>query len=237
MISVVGIFDRQEAAESAAGDLRRLAANDTVVQVLSPGGTNAQALALPLAASEQPGMAQTMGAFLGAVLGIAAGSALGTIGGLPLGYLLAALFGVAGAVGGGVVGRKLGNAAFEGLPEDELVFYKDAADQGQSVVICLAAEQFEADEARVILKRDGARDLDPARHDWRLGLERAERVHYEARPGIETSWDAFRQGVSAARSKEFHGKPWDQVVYLLAERFRHWYEDAFRSGFEAGQRS
>jgi hypothetical protein len=35
---------------------------------------------------------------------------------------------------------------------------------------------------------------------------------------------------------EFRGKPWDQVVYLLAERYHDWSDDRFRKGFESGQR-
>lgn len=237
MIGVVGIFDRRGAAEGAAHDLRLLEADNTAVHLLQPDATGEQLDAVPAAGSEGPGMAQTMAAFLGGVVGVASGLALGAIGGLPLGLVGALAFGVAGIAAGNALGRWLTPAIFDGVPEDELLYYKDALRQGRSVVICITDKRFEAQEARGILRREGAESIDPAQHDWTLGLGDAENTRYQAPAArVNCSRDAFHLGVESARDPEFHGKPWDQVVYLLAERYPCWYEDDFRSGFNAGQR-
>jgi len=66
-------------------------------------------------------------------------------------------------------------------------------------------------------------------------LESAERVRYRPQPRAQSVQDVFLEGVEAGRNPEFHGKPWDQVAYLLAEHYHGWYDDAFRRGFEQAQ--
>jgi hypothetical protein len=234
MISVAGVFKQPEAAQRALNDLRIIGAGG--VYMLVPETAGHRMGAVPAAASEAPGMAQTMGAFVACVVGVAAGLALGATAGPALGYLGAAVLGLAGAVSGGLVGRRIGRATFDGLPADEFFVYNDALRQGRSVVCCLTPRELEADEARAILHREGAESVDPARHQWWLGLTDSERTRYAPPPRACARPDTFSRGVAAALSPEFHGKPWDQVVYLLAERYRYWYEDTFRNGFEAGQR-
>lgn len=236
MISVVGVFEQPAAAQRAVSDLRILAVGEGGVYLLRPETADHRTREVPAAASEAPGMAQTMAAFVTCVVGVAAGLSLGATAGMAFGYLGAAVLGLAGAIGGGVVGRRIGRATFDGLPADEFFLYQDALRQGRSVVCCLTPRELEADEARSILHREGAESVDPARHQRWLGLATSERARYASPPKAYTRPDTFSRGVAAALSPEFHGKPWDQVVYLLAERYRYWYEDAFRNGFEAGQR-
>jgi hypothetical protein len=239
MVGVVGIFDRREAAEKAANDLRSLEADNSTVHLLRPGATPEELNAVPTAGSEGPGMGRTIAAFLGGVLGIALGLALGAIGGLPLGLVTAAILGTVGILAGNVLGKRWTAPVFDGVPKDELLFYEDALRHGRSVVICLTDKDFEAQEARGILEREGAESIDQAHQNWTLGLEDdSKEARFKTPPKhVNCDRDSFQQGLEAARDPEFHGKPWDQVAYLLAERYPCWTEDNFRNGFDAGQRS
>ena len=238
MVGVVGIFDRRESAERAANDLRSLEADNSTVHLLQPEASSEELHAIPVTGSEGPGMGRTLAAFLGGVLGIACGLAIGAIGGLPLGLVTAAILGIVGVIAGNSLGKRWTATVFDGVPEDELLFYQDALRKGRSVVICLTDKDFEAQEARGILEREGAESIDQAHENWTLGLEDdSKKARFKTPPAhVNCKRDAFQQGLEVARNPEFHGKPWDQVVYLLAERYPCWSEDGFRNGFEAGQR-
>ena len=247
MITIVGVFERIGAAARAVRDLRIVGTGAGKVQFLRPGGGPTQFAHVPAAAGEPPGMAQTMAAFLAGSVGAAAGLALGAAAAgalmpgagpdLALGLIGAVAFGLTGAVAGSAAGSRLGSAIFEGLPEDEFFVYKDALRQSRWIVLCLAGKQTAADEARQILEREGAESIDAARHVPELGLKDSALLRYSApaRPPKAEN-DPFRRGYEAALNPEFRGKPWDQVVYLLAERYANWYDDAFREGFDGGQR-
>jgi hypothetical protein len=247
MITVVGVFAHRAGAERAVHDLRTLGIDDERVDFLLPALPRKQLSEVLTADSEQPGMGRAMGTVVGGALGVAAGMSLGTAAAsflvpgigpvLGLGSLAAAVLGLIGAAGGGTAGRGLDRALMDGLPKDELYLYEDALRQGRSVVICLAQNQIERDEARQVLEREGAETIDAARHKWWTGLRDAEREHYTA-SGADFTKDEnpFHSGFEAALNPEFRGKPWDQVVYLLAEQYRDWSADSFRKGFERGQR-
>jgi hypothetical protein len=246
MITVVGIFEQPNAAGKAVLDLRILGIEHKNIDLLSPGVSEARLAKVPTADSESPGMAGTMGTVLGGAVGVAGGFSLGVAASfmlpgvgpvLALGSLGAAVLGLAGGIGGHAAGESLDRTLLEGLPKDELFLYEDALRQGRSVVLCLAQTELEADEARRILAREGAESIDAARHRWWLGLLDLVREHYNPpSPETDAHEDPFRQGFEAALNPEFRGKPWDQVVYLLAEQYRDWSDDRFRRGFERGQR-
>jgi hypothetical protein len=188
-----------------------------------------------------------MGTLVGGGVGVAGGFSLGAAAAsfmlpgvgpvLALGSLGAAVLGLAGAFGGHAAGESLDRAVLEGLPKDELFLYEDALRQGRCVVLCLVQSELEADQVRHILAREGAESIDAARHRWWLGLRDLIREHYHP-PGPEADAheDPFRRGFEAALNPDFRGKQWDQVVYLLAERYHDWSDDRFRKGFEGGQR-
>jgi len=247
MITVVGTFKGLEAAARAVRDLRLVGAGNGSVRFLRPDHGQSQLFEIPAAGSEAPGMAQTMGAFLAGAVGTAAGLALGAtaagfflpgvVPALVCGGLGAAVLGLAGVAAGSAAGRKAGLAVFEGLPEDEFFVYRDALRKGRAVVVCLSEKPAAAEEARRIMEHEGAESIDAARHNWWLGVGDSARLLYTARaPRAQVPEDPFRRGYQAALNPEFRGKPWDQVVYLLAERYGNWYDDAFRRGFEGGQR-
>ncbi len=239
MISVVGVFEERAAAENAAEHIRILGFDNGSVHLLPSAH-------VPLATSEQPGMAEAIGGFLGGTIGVAGGLSIGAAIAallppaaplLAFGYAGAAILGGTGIAAGAAAGGNLGGPLFDGLPADEIFFYEDALQQGKSVVVCMAPGEVNAAEARAIMEREGAESLDAARQEWRVGVEDATEARYHAPPAhLDPREEAFREGVEAASNPEFRGKPWDQVVYLLAERYRGWYEDAFRNGFTAGQR-
>jgi hypothetical protein len=105
------------------------------------------------------------------------------------------------------------------------------------VLVCMASNSAEEEEDRDVLQRSGAETLDWARHQPWLGIEDVRRHHYIAPPpGENAPPDHFRRGFEASLDAEFRGKPWDQVLYRLAEEYRDWFEPRFRAGFERGQK-
>jgi len=101
----------------------------------------------------------------------------------------------------------------------------------------MASNSAEEEEDRDVLQRSGAETLDWARHQPWLGIEDVRRHHYIAPPpGENAPPDHFRRGFEASLDAEFRGKPWDQVLYRLAEEYRDWFEPRFRAGFERGQK-
>src|SRR5579862_596072 len=105
MITTVGIFEKQKAAENAVFRLRMLGIEHRNIDLLIPGGSTSQLDSVSTSDSEQPGMAGTMGALLGGAIGVAGGSSLGAASAtfllpgvgpvLALGSLGAALLGLA----------------------------------------------------------------------------------------------------------------------------------------------
>ena len=245
MITVVGIFEKRNGAERALRDLSLLGLEDGHVDLLSPGASKEQLSQVPTAECEPPGMAQTMGTLIGGAVGLGTGLSLGTAAAasfllpgvgpvLALGSVAAVILGLSGAVGGSLAGKGVDRAVQAGLPEDEFFLYKDALRQGRSVLICLARDGTEANQVHRILEREGAESIDAARRRWWLGLRDLRRERYRAMP-VQAPLDPFSRGFEAALNPEFRGKPWEQVVYLLAERYRDWYTDGFREGFDRGQ--
>jgi hypothetical protein len=248
MITVAGIFTNRAAAEQAIEDLRTLGIDDHHAGLLVPEDQAAELAAVPTAESEAPGMGRAVGSVVGGAVGVAGGLSLGTAAAvallvpgigpvLALGTLGAAVLGLAGAMGGGAVGKSIDRAMLDGVPKDEIFVYEDALRQGRSVVICLARDETERDEARRILEGHGAESIDAAHRDWWTGVRDAEREHYAA-DGLdfETDEEIFRRGFTAALNPEFRGRTWEQAVYILAERDADWSTPCFRKGFERGRR-
>lgn len=247
MIAIVGTFERLDAAVRAARDLHALGGSGELVYLFRNGDGAKRLGEVPPAESEGPGMARTMLAFLLCAIGVAAGLELGAVAAglmapeaapvMALGLLGAAMLGIAGLVCGNIAGKKVVHAVFEGLPEDDFFVYRDALRQGRAVVVCLARKQAAVAEARLVLEHEGAEAIDAARHMWKLGWIDAMLLRYSVPVRAKAEQDPFVRGYEAALNPEFRGKPWDQVVYLLAERYKNWYDDAFRRGFDGGQRN
>ena len=248
MIAVAGIFSDRAAAERAVSALQMLGMRDERIDLLVPGTAPEKLAGVPTADSEQPGLGKAVGSVVGAGVGVGSGLTLGTMAAasalvpgvgpvLAAGALGAAVLGVAGAFGGGALGEKADTAMLDGVPKDEIFVYEDALRQGRAVVIALARDKTEQEEAQRVLESAGAETIDAARRRWWTGLRPVEREHYQANGGdFETDEDIYRRGFETALYPEFRGRTWEQAVYVLAERHKDWSSPCFRSGYERGQR-
>ena len=248
MNTVAGIFANRTAAERAVHRLRALGIPGDHVDLLMPGTTEEHMAAVPTADSEQPGMGKAVGSVVGGAVGVASGLTLGTMAAasamvpgvglvLAAGALGAAVLGVTGALGGGALGDEADHALLDGVPKDEIFVYEDALRQGRTVVLCMARDETEHDEARRILQTAGAESVDAARQHWWTGLRNAEREHYRADGlNFETDEDIYRRGFETALHPEFRGRSWEQALYILTERDQDWSAPCFRRGYERGQR-
>jgi hypothetical protein len=133
-------------------------------------------------------MGPALGAVAGGALGVASGLSLGTAAAsvmipgvgpvMATGLIGAALLGAPGAVIGAGIGDRLEDTIAAGLPKDELFVYKDALQQGRTVVIEVAGDESQATNARAALMDAGAESLDAARQKWDVGLRDAGRERY-----------------------------------------------------------
>ncbi len=172
-------------------------------------------------------------------LGIAATALIPGVGPvIAAGIAGAALLGAGGLVAGAELGGKQDRDDTLGIPADELYFYEDALRQGRSLVIAFAEEKDQRERAREILKDSGAESLDAARENWWIGLRDAEREHYQAAgENFELDQGPYRQGFEAGLRRACQGKSIDEAADCL----KWWYPDtwdsqAFRRGYERGQR-
>src|SRR5919202_2746315 len=179
MSTVAGIFNSRADAERAAGRLREAGVAEDRISLLTPGTTREQLDEVPTTETEQPGMGTALGGAVGGALGVAGGLHLGAVASLLIpgvgpvlaaGLIGAALLGAGGALGGAAVGETLDQTLSEGLPKDELFVYEDALRQGRTIVVAIARDDFQADQARRILVEAGAESLDSARESWWVGL-------------------------------------------------------------------
>jgi hypothetical protein len=224
-----------------------LGIGDNNIDLLVRGSEEHQR-SIPTADSEQPGMGKAVGSVVGGAVGVASGLTIGTMAAaaalvpgvgpvLAAGALGAAVLGLAGAVGGGALGENADRALMDGIPKDEVFVYEDALRQGRSLVLAIARDETERDEARRILEKAGAETIDAARSAWWIGLRDAEREHYEARGrDFATEEDIYRRGFETALRPEFRGKTWEQALYVITERDKSWSSETFREGYERGQR-
>jgi hypothetical protein len=168
MQAVVGIFDTIQDARRGAQEAFR-AVPAARLRLVSPDACSDEIDTLPTDESEQPGM----GAAVGGVVGGAVGAALASLVAPPVGA--AAVAGIAGgallgAGGGAVAGDALETTLSFGVPRDELVLYQEAVRRGRSLVVAATEGTEEADRVRAALAAAGARSVDAAREDWRVGL-------------------------------------------------------------------
>ena len=118
-----------------------------------------------------------MGAAVGGVIGGAVGSAAGVTAAnlLAPGAGVIVVAGIAAlALLGLGTGAAAGNAVEEnlslGIPQDELMVYQEAVRRGRALVVVTTDEARDAEAIRDMLCAGGARSVDQAREDWRVGL-------------------------------------------------------------------
>lgn len=239
METVVGVFPSRDDAMRAARHLRREGSQE--INLLMPGATDGEIHAVPLSATEQPGMGKAIGGVVGGALGAAGGLELGALAAsgfmtgvgpvVAIGIAAAAILGATGSVIGAAGGSALEEKADSGLPEDEWFVYQDALRKGRSVLF-VQSNGKNADRARAILEQAGSESIDAAREAWWIGLRSAEQEHYQATGGnLERDEAAYRAGFEAA------------VRYMKPELVRQQIsrcataadQEAFRRGYERGR--
>jgi len=220
MEAVTGVFKSCPPAEAALQQIHNSGIPSDKTTLLTPGTAEhvmKEAEAVPVDATEQPGMGKAFGALLGGGVGFAGGSALMAL--VPgvgpvtaLGLLGAGILAAAGATVGARAGGKAEIASDEGLPEDEIFVYEDALRNGRCVVVAMANDESAATRVREILKQGGAESIDAARDQWWVGLRSDEQSRYSA-SGRNFSKDEqfFRLGFQAAMHARSRCKEFDQV--------------------------
>ena len=168
METVAGVFRFYQTARDAADALVRAGFSEKQVNLLSPASSEREIHTIPTSGTEQPGGGGAIGGMLGGALGVAGGLELGMAAAvlipgvgpvLAFGLAGAALLGGGGAVGGAALGNAADDRSNEGVPSDEIFFYKDALRQGRSLVLVLAADHSEEQRAHKVI--GGRRGREP----------------------------------------------------------------------------
>jgi hypothetical protein len=177
MQTVVGIFSSRSKAEDAVRDLLQNVLPDRSIIFLAGQQTEARLASLPTTDAESDGMGEALGAVVGAAVGAGAGFALGgmavslAVPGvgpiLAAGLGAAALLGLGGAAVGAGVGEASETAMDEGVPRDDVDFYRELLRGGRSLVVAEAHSDTQAEEVRAVLEKHGAEDTEDARKAWR----------------------------------------------------------------------
>lgn len=152
--TVVGVFRSRPEAERAIQDLRDAGFREDQIGILThdgdrgTGGTN-------VGEGNKSGEAAGIGAIIGGLIGAGAALLIPGIGPVIAGGILAGVLGGAavGAAAGGIIGALVGL----GIPEHEARYYEGEFKQGRTLVTVKSADRY--DEARRILRRDGAYDI------------------------------------------------------------------------------
>jgi hypothetical protein len=224
MRAVVGVFSSQTEAERAVDTLQSAGIPADRITLLVPGDIRTEMEAVPIDASESPGMGKAMGAVVGAAGGLSTGAVVAAlIAGVgpvsALGVLGAAILTAAGGSAGAAVGQSLEDRMTEGVPEDEIFVYEDALRKGRTVVIVLAEEEKTAARCRELLTTEGAESVDAARQQWWIGLRSAEQEHYST-SGRKFSEDEnfYRLGFEAALHARTRCMEFDQASAEMESR-------------------
>lgn len=177
MQTVVGIFASRSKAEDAVRDLLENVLPDHSIIFLTGERTEAQLATVPTTDAESDGMGKALGAVVGGAVGAGAGFALGgmavslAVPGvgpiLAAGLGAAALLGLGGAAVGAGVGHASESAMDEGVPKDDVDFYRDLLRKGRSLVVAEAHSDAQAEEVRSLFEKHGAEDTEDARKTWR----------------------------------------------------------------------
>jgi hypothetical protein len=173
MQTIVGIFTSREAGEGSVAQLVQSGIPPACIVFLSGERPEDALPPIPTTDTEADGMGKTMGGFVGGVAGASAGLGLGSavaslmvpgIGPiLAAGIGAAALLGIGGAAVGAKVGEESEHQSDTGVPRDDLGVYRELLKQGRTLVVVETDSEEEASQARAILDRNAALDLDAER--------------------------------------------------------------------------
>jgi hypothetical protein len=243
---LTGVFDNRTNAETAVNGLLRLGISPKRVGILAPNSDPEWIeRSLPITDSEAPGMGRAMGAAVGGAMGAAGGATLGLAAAsllipgvgpvVAFGVLGAALLGVGGAAAGAAVGESVEEGLGEGLPHEYAYLYEEALRKGHSVVIAYSDES-NADQAREVLTKAGAEDIEDLRDRWWSDRREDERSYYQ-QSGRDFELDElnYRRGFEAALSPARRGQSYIQLEDELTRTYGDISrETAFKQGYERG---
>ncbi|MGE3539768.1 MAG: hypothetical protein AB7N91_20345 [Candidatus Tectimicrobiota bacterium] len=247
MQTVVGIFTSRAAAEQAIAHIHALGIPLEHLHLLTPDTATEDLVKAPVPSEESTGLGKAIGGTIGGIMGASGGmfgAAFASVV-LPGIGMVTAIGMVAVAIMGLFGGTLVGVAAGEGLehffaqdvPHDELFIYKNALQQGRSIIIVQSDDSTLSESARQVLLREGAQSLEEVRQNWWLNLREAEEAAYTAH-GDSFSQDEplYRRGYEAALHPDIAGKPYDAATTYLEHHYGSAYkQEAFRRGYMRGQ--
>src|SRR5205807_2039544 len=164
MHTAVGIFASRAAAERAVGEGSGERSGGASHHLLNRRPVRDRILSMRTTDGEAEGMGKAMGAYLGGVVGASAGLSLGSAvaslfvpGVGPImaaGIGAAAVLGVGGATAGATMGHATEDAMDEGIPKDDVFFYRHLLKQGRSVVLVNFDEPGQVGSERILQESD-----------------------------------------------------------------------------------
>jgi hypothetical protein len=161
--AIVGVFENRDDAEAAVVDLQRAGFTASDLGYMGHGDVAPAGVKDASDEAEDTGKGAASGAIgggvLGGVLGAVAAGLIPGVGPIIGAGILAATLGgaAAGAAAGGLIGALTGL----GVSDDDARYYDDEFRAGRTLVTVRGAGR--ADEARSILRRHGAYDVETRR--------------------------------------------------------------------------
>jgi len=186
MESVVGIFNSCSTAESAVAQLLNRGIRKESIILLTaeplPGRRDGETIdasldKIPTTDAEADGMGIAAGALLGggigASAGLAGGAAIASVLVPGVGMIFAFGLGAAAVLGlgGAAVGAKAGevteHALDNGVPKDDVSFYRELLKRGRSLIIANVDDEKTAETAKSVMEQGGGENVDNARKELR----------------------------------------------------------------------
>lgn len=242
---VTGVFESRDDAERAVNQLRSLGIPEERIGLLAPNSRPESVEAsVPVTDTEEPGMGQAMGAAVGGAMGAAGGATLGLAAAtlaipgvgpvIAFGVVGAAVLGAVGAAAGAAIGDTFEEQLGEGVPHEDVFLYEDALRHGRTIVIAHVDDDRE-DQAREIIEKSGAADIDTLREQWWAELRDDERNYYHSdQRDFDRDEPTYRRGFQAALHPRRRGKAYTDVEDELRTSYGTELDTCFREGYERG---
>ena|SRR5205807_3019508 len=171
-----GSLLREQRPNELSGKVLESGVAERAIIFLTAGQSETRILSMRTTDGEAEGMGKAMGAYLGGVVGASAGLSLGSAvaslfvpGVGPImaaGIGAAAVLGVGGATAGATMGHATEDAMDEGIPKDDVFFYRHLLKQGRSVVLVNFDEPGQVGSERILLDESGSENVEVARTQW-----------------------------------------------------------------------
>lgn len=182
MQTVVGIFSSRNSAAAAVAGLRAIGLPEDSIVFLTPGN-QPDLSAVPTTDAESDGIGKAITGFVGGAVGggvgMGVGSALASLFVPGVGIVFAAgiaagvLLGIGGAATGAKLGEETEKALDTGIPQDDVLFYRELLKQGRSLVVVSTDSDELAALARAVMHEHGSEAVETARRGREASRERA----------------------------------------------------------------